>query len=197
MESAPTIGILGGTFDPPHIGHLILAECARVQLGLARVLFIPAGDPYRKGEQLVTPASDRLAMVMLAIQENPAFAVDDREIRRAGPSYTVDTLEELAQEGHMRPVLLLGQDAFADLPNWRQPERIVELGRIAIARRDGAAAVATVYETIDMPSLRVSSSELRNRVATGTSIRYLVPDLVMTYIAERGLYQAGRPDGVE
>ena len=193
----PTIGILGGTFDPPHIGHLILAECARVQFGLERVLFVPAGDPYHKAGNGVSPARDRIAMVAAAIERNPRFVLDEREVRRGGPSYTADTLEELAMEGHHRPLLLLGKDALADLPNWRNPERIAELARIAIAHREGAPEQDHSYETVDLPRLRVSSSDIRARVAAGKSIRYLVPDLVMRYIAQSGLYQAGRPDAVE
>ena len=193
----PTIGILGGTFDPPHIGHLMLAECARVQFGLERVLFVPAGDPYRKAGNGVSPARDRIAMVAAAIEGNPRFVLDEREVRRGGPSYTADTLEELAMEGHHRPLLLLGKDALADFPNWRNPDRITELARIAIAHREGAPELDHGYATVDMPQLRVSSSEIRARVAADKSIRYLVPDLVVTYIAEHGLYQARRPDAVE
>ena len=201
MQRTSSLAILGGTFDPPHIGHLILAECARLQFGLDRVLFIPAGDPYRKADQPVTAAADRLAMTAAAINGNPAFVLDEREVRRTGPSYTVDTLEEIVAEGNGRPLLLLGTDALADLPNWRQPERIAQLARIVVARRDGAAPDEQEpehdYETVDMPLLRVSSSELRNRVAAGKSIRYLVPSAVEAYISEHGLYRAGNLEGLQ
>src|SRR5665213_1809283 len=156
--------LLGGTFDPPHIGHLVLAQRARSQFGAARAVFVPAGDPWRKsGEQgtaktgsreqgtpdqeqggpdtfglPVSPAPVRLAMVRLAIAGVDAFIVDDREVRRQGPSYTVDTLEQLHAEGQTNLVLVLGADALDDLPNWKAPERIRELATLAIAPRPPA-----------------------------------------------------------
>jgi cytidyltransferase-like protein len=122
MAREPLI-LLGGTFDPPHIGHLVLAEFAWQQLG-GRVLFVPAGDPWRKAGTAVTAPEHRLAMTELATDPNPHFAVDAREVSRAGPTYTVETLEELRAEGHDRIVLVVGADALRDLSNWRAPGRI-------------------------------------------------------------------------
>ncbi|PFG72930.1 nicotinate-nucleotide adenylyltransferase [Tepidiforma thermophila] len=203
MAGGPLL-IVGGTFDPPHLGHLVLAECARWQFGCGRVLFIPAGDPYRKtgtptpenaraggvAGRRVTPAALRLEMTRLATAGNPAFAVDARETRRPGPSYTVETLEELYAEGWRELVLVLGSDAAADLPNWRAPERIRELARVVVAEKAGAPAPAG-FERVDMPRLEVSSTLIRERVRTGRPIRYLVPDAVAAFIEARGLYRDG------
>ena len=125
-------GFLGGTFDPPHFGHLFLAECARAQFALERVLFIPAGDPYRK-KRAMTPAAQRLEMTRLAVQGNPGFSVDDLEVRREGPTYTVDTLEELGARGEGAVVFIIGSDALADMRNWKDPRRIEELARLVVA----------------------------------------------------------------
>src|SRR5690606_12979425 len=136
----PSLAILGGTFDPPHLGHLVVAETAREQLRVDQVLWLPAGDPWRKSSPsspLPSPSHHRLAMVRLAIADNPAFAVDDREVRREGPTYTAETLEAMAAEGIQRPYLLLGADALADLPNWHRPDAIRDLARIVIAPRPG------------------------------------------------------------
>lgn len=194
------VAILGGTFDPPHIGHLVLAECVRAQFAAREVRFIPAGEPYRKTatdtpenraspvtERPVTAGEHRLAMTRLAVAGNPAFVVDDREMRRSGPSYTVDTLADLHAEGHTELLLILGSDALADLPNWREPGRIRALARLVVALKDGAAAPAG-ESVVDMPQLRISSSELRQRVRGGKPIRYLVPAEVEAYIGAHRLY---------
>lgn len=190
--------LLGGTFDPPHLGHLVLAECAHAQFasndGRPSVLFLPAGDPYRKASRRVAPAHHRLAMTRLAIASNPNFAIDDREVRREGPSYTVDTLEELHSEGHTNLILLLGTDAIADMPNWKQPERITELATIAVAPKaetslDFPAAANAVL--VAMPLLPINSTLVRSRAAAGLPIRYLVPDGVEAYIREHHLYGTG------
>ena len=125
--------LLGGTFDPPHIGHLLAGECARWQFGARQVVFVPAGDPYRKAGRPVSPAADRLAMTRLAILHNDAFVVDDREVRRPGPTYTVDTLREYHASGERDLVLVLGVDALADMPNWKEPAEMARLARIAVA----------------------------------------------------------------
>jgi nicotinate-nucleotide adenylyltransferase len=198
--SSPPIAILGGTFDPPHLGHLVLAECVRDQFA-AEVHFIPAGEPYRKtgadtpenraahvAPRAVTPAPLRLEMVRLAVAGNPHFAVDERELHRAGPTYTVETLESLYAEGHRDLILVLGSDALADLPNWRAPERIRELARLVIAPKDGAV---TGGETVvAMPRLQVSSTDIRRRVREGRSVRYLLPESVEAFVREHGLYRA-------
>lgn len=203
MTSARPLVVLGGTFDPPHVGHLVLAECARVQFGARAVLFLVAGDPYRKsGSQpgrrqpgqegrIVSPAEHRLAMTRLATADNPAFVVDDREVRRDGPTYTVDSLEELRAEGEEDVVLLLGSDAVADMPNWKAPERIRELARLGVVPKGGlpVPADAGPVTRVDMPNLPVSSTLIRGRVAEGLPVRYLVPPTVDDYIREHGLYR--------
>lgn len=193
-----TIGILGGTFDPPHNGHLLLAECARVQFGLERLLFLPAGDPYRKAGRGVSSAEHRAAMVRLATQDNSRFEVDDREARRDGPTYTADTLETLLAEGVERPFLILGLDALRDMRQWSRPQRIAELAEIVIAAKGGAvdeiasaAEAAGLGETptlVDMPDLAISSTMIRERVAEGLPIGDLVPQSVDRYIRDHRLY---------
>jgi nicotinate-nucleotide adenylyltransferase len=197
-ELGGALGVFGGTFDPIHIAHLAVAEAARDDLGLGRVLFVPAGDPPHKRDRRITPAHHRLAMVEAAIRDAPAFGVSRLEIDRAGPSYTVDTLEALVE----RPLaLILSADAFRQLPTWHRPERILELATLVVAPRDGSpdadpsflsAAfpdVAARVTVLDGPRLRLSASELRARAAAGRSLRYLVPDAVASYIGDHGLYQ--------
>lgn len=196
MAGLTRVGVIGGTFDPVHIAHLVLAEQAREQLQLQRVLFIPAGDPWRKAQRGVTPAADRLAMVRLAVRDNPAFAVDEREVRRSGPTYTVDTLRELRGElGAAAEVyFVVGEDALADLPAWRDPAGIAELAYIAVAPRPGWTPPPSLpfdinrLVRIEMPLMDVSSTELRARARAGRSLRYFVPDAVAAYIREHGLY---------
>jgi nicotinate-nucleotide adenylyltransferase len=189
------LGILGGTFDPVHIGHLILAESAREGLGLDKVLFVPAGDPWRKASREVTPAKHRLRMVELAIAANEAFSVDAIEIERKGPSYTVETLQELrARFPEAEMYFLLGEDALADLPHWRDPAGIARLARIAVAPRiGGGEAVDLPFPRdrvlrIDMPHIGISSTWMRERAEKGLSLRYLTPASVVEYILENRLY---------
>jgi nicotinate-nucleotide adenylyltransferase len=192
------LGFLGGTFDPPHIGHLILAELAREQLGLARVLFIPVGDPWRKSDRTVTRAAHRLAMTRLAIEGNNAFEVDDCEIEREGPTYTVDTLRELRARLSAADeiVFLAGEDALADMPRWRDPAGIAAAARIAIAPRSDVEIPEDLpFDTstllrVDMPYVDISSTSLRERAGRGLSLRYLVPPAVEAYIREQGLYSS-------
>ena len=188
--------LIGGTFDPPHIGHLVLAECARAQFAAERTVFLPAGDPWRKtgtGERTVSAAAHRLVMTRLAIEDSPAFAIDEREVERAGPSYTAETLEALHSEGETDLVLVLGADALEDMPHWKRPERIRELARIAVAPRAGGATVGISKAQavlVDMPFIGISSSGIRDRVAAGKPIRYLVPAAVEAYIREHALYRS-------
>jgi nicotinate-nucleotide adenylyltransferase len=193
------VGILGGTFDPVHNGHLLLAERAREQLQLDEVLFIPAGDPWRKSNRVVTPAEHRLAMLQLAIADNDAFGISGVELARGGPTYTADTIEALASERLDDAFwFILGSDALDDLPNWREPERIVRHAMLAVAARESrdvdeaASRVPKVRDRIVpivCPRYDVSSTDIRARVAAGQSVRYLVPEPVRLYIEERGLYQ--------
>jgi nicotinate-nucleotide adenylyltransferase len=193
------VGILGGTFDPVHLGHLLLAEQARVQLTLDEVLFIPAGEPWRKSHRAVTPAEHRLAMLRLAIQGNSAFGISDIEVRRDGPTYTADTLEALAGERLDDAFwFILGADALWDLPNWREPGRIVKHALLAVAQRESheaAPAELNLPELVgritsfECPRIDISSTDIRARAADGLSIRYLTPDAVGAYIEEHALYR--------
>jgi nicotinate-nucleotide adenylyltransferase len=196
-------GVFGGTFDPIHVGHLAVAESARDALELDRVLFVPAGEPPHKLDRAVSPASDRLAMVEAAIADNPGFAASRMELDRAGPSWTADTLAELATAG--RPLaLIIAADAFRELATWHEPERVLRLATLVVTPRDGypdadPAALAAAFPgvaarvvTLDGPRIRLSASDLRAQVAIGRSIRYLVPEAVAAYIGDHGLYQHER-----
>jgi nicotinate-nucleotide adenylyltransferase len=178
------------------MGHLILAERAREQLGLGKVLWVPAGEPWRKPDRRVTPGEQRAEMVALAIESNEAFELSRLEIERSGPSYSVETLESLREQcPGDELVFIIGRDALLDLPDWHRPERLVELATLAVAPREGRAVVDAPpgldarVEPIDMPRIDISATDLRRRVADGRSLRYLVPDAVGRYIRERGLYQ--------
>jgi len=196
------VGVLGGTFDPPHLGHLILASCAAGQLGLDKVLFVPAGDPWRKAARRVTPAGQRLEMARLATAGDPRFEVDPTEVQRPGPSYTSDTLRELKQRlpRESRLYFLVGEDALEDMRYWHEPEAILAAATLAVAPRmetpvpqppeehSGTALALPPFERVDMPYIGISSTDLRRRVQRGDSIRYLVPEAVERYVRERGLY---------
>ncbi len=190
------VGVLGGTFDPPHTGHLILAELARGQLALDCVRFVPAGDPWRKSSRAVTPAAHRLEMTRLAIADNLAFEIDDREVVREGPSYTAVTLQEMRRT--LTPAdelfFVLGEDALADLPYWREPATIAAAAWIVVAPREGVELPhALPFDRgrllqLEMPYIGISSTDLRARVSNGLGLRYLVPPAVEAYIREHGLY---------
>ncbi|MBK5231063.1 MAG: nicotinate (nicotinamide) nucleotide adenylyltransferase [Thermoleophilia bacterium] len=196
------IGLLGGTFNPPHHGHLICAEEARIQLDLDEVLLIPAGDPPHRDldpEQDADPRQ-QLQMCRLAVAGQTALGVSSVEIDRPGPSFTVDTLEQLAKdEPDNELVLIIGADQAASFGNWREPERIAELARIAVAARvdydidDALAEVerATGLKPVsfDMPRIDISSSLIRDRVHRGRVISHVVPPRVAEYVAEQGLYR--------
>ncbi len=197
------LGVLGGTFDPIHFGHLIIAEEARVQLRLPEVRFIPAGQPPHKGERRITPGRHRLEMVRRAVADNPAFTVSAQELDRPGPSYTVDTLAWLQEEQGPQCSLyfVVGGDALADLLAWREPDRLLRLATLVAVRRPGAQlADIRVLEArlpglrqrlilLDSPQLDVSGSDIRRRVCAGLPIRYQVPEPVRSYIEEEGLYR--------
>jgi nicotinate-nucleotide adenylyltransferase len=198
------IGVLGSAFNPPHLGHLVLAQESAAQLGLAEVLLVPTGEAPHKEIEDDPGREVRLEMVRLAAGTDERLGVSEVETRHEGPSYTYRTLELLQEE---RPegelVLLMGTDAAAGLGEWRSPERIVELARLAVARRHGAGRreVEAVLERlggiqradfVEMPEIGVSSTMVRQRVAEGRPIRYLVPEAVATLIVERGLYARER-----
>lgn len=203
------IGILGGTFDPVHIGHLVVAEEARIKLGLSEILFVPAGQPWLKLDRDITPAVTRVEMVRRAIADNPCFKLSTVEVNRPGPSYTVDTLTALQKRlgSEARLFFILGRDTLAELPQWKEPKKLAELCRFVVAPRsvlseaEGSnsrdlqrleTAIPGLLDKViqlDMPVIGISSSAIRQRLAQGLSIRYLVPPGVEKYIAEQKLYR--------
>jgi nicotinate-nucleotide adenylyltransferase len=207
--AAGSLGVFGGTFDPIHFAHLAVAQEAAETIGLEQVLFVPAGQPPHKPDRSITAGADRLAMVELAIAGNARFAVDRLELERAGPSYTVETLEALhasRSAGGDTPhlTLVLSAEAFLGLTTWREPRRVLELARVAVAPRDGYPLAGPAFMDehfpdlagrvvfLDGPRMRLSSSELRRRAAAGRSLRYLVPDAVAAYIDDHALYRNPR-----
>jgi nicotinate-nucleotide adenylyltransferase len=205
------IGIYGGSFNPVHLGHLIAAECCREQARLDRVLFVPAATPPHKQGQLLADAADRVAMLTLAVGGHEAFAVSTIEVDRGGVSYTVDTLAVLAdRHPHDTLALVLGPDALAQLPTWREPRTIAdrcELVAVERERLDDVAAIARdagladllgqerlaalIASPVRMPAIGVRASDLRAAVAAGTSIRYRTPRAVEAFIMSHGLYRDG------
>jgi nicotinate-nucleotide adenylyltransferase len=197
------LGVYGGTFDPIHLGHLILAEACREACGLDRVWFVVAGaPPHKPGDR--TSVADRLEMARIAVAGNQAFEVSEIEAKRPGPHYSVETLESIARD---RPgddlFFLIGADSLVDLPTWRQPGRIGELATLIGANRPGVPAPdraaleqalgpdARPILDVTIPPIGIASNDLRRRVSTGRSIRYQVPRGVEAYIAEHGLYRPG------
>ncbi len=204
-DDAPRrIGVFGGTFDPPHVGHLWLAASAADAVGLDQVLFMPAAQPPHKGGRLVTRAADRLLMTRLAIQGEPSFELSGLEMERPGPSYTIDSVVELKR---LHPdaalMLIMAADSLAQIDSWREPDRLLEEIEWVVGPRPGSPMPvdgllaerfgdgASRIRLLEGPSLDVSSSEIRRRVAAGHTIRYLVPRDVEELIIERGLYRRG------
>jgi nicotinate-nucleotide adenylyltransferase len=211
------VAVLGGSFNPIHYGHLLLADDVLDQLGLDRALFVPAGAPPHKPATLLAPAADRFAMVRLAIAGHPRFDVSDVELRRAGPSYTVDTLTALAAGGD-ELFYIVGSETFLDLLTWRDPRRVAALARLVVIPRagsvfdtEGAAAQKVLHEIgveggfvhagggpppargvliVHATSLPLSASDLRRRVREGRSLTYRLPPAVIDYIRTHGLYRA-------
>jgi nicotinate-nucleotide adenylyltransferase len=189
--------LFGGSFDPVHVGHLVVAEAAAEALG-AQVRFLPAREqPFKRAAHQATP-EQRAEMLTLAAAGNPRFAVEPIELTLATPSYTVRTLRALAAReprggGGNRFTLLLGADAARDLPGWYEVEALRDLADVVVFARPGAGASVPAHpligRVIDVPAIDVSASEIRARVAAGRSIRYLVPDAVREYIATHGLYR--------
>jgi nicotinate-nucleotide adenylyltransferase len=199
-EAAAGVGVLGSAFNPPHLGHLALAQEALWQLGLSEVVLMPTGEaPHKRiaddpGREL------RLAMTRLAAADDPHFTVSTLEVAREGPSYTCETLEALARERDgAELVFVMGADAAIGLESWREPDRVVELARPAVARRAGVsdADISAVLRSLgaedratmlEMPEFGVSSSVVRERAAAGRPLRYLVPEAVARFIVEKGIY---------
>jgi nicotinate-nucleotide adenylyltransferase len=187
------IGIFGGTFDPPHVGHLLAAGDAYDALRLDKLLFVPAAGQPLKSAIVASPA-DRLAMVERLVGDDPRFAVDPVEIERGGLSFTVDTLRALRErwrsDDALALILLLGADAAATLPQWREPAEVASLAEVVVlSRAGGSEAPVTTGRAIDTRRVDVSSTEIRARVAAGKSIRGFVPEPVAAYIEGRRLYR--------
>ena len=187
------VGVFGGTFDPVHVGHLAIAHAALESVPLDRVLFVLARRSPLKERAPVAPEADRLRMLELAVAGEPRFAVSRIELDREGPSYTVETLERLAGDDDL--FLILGSDAIADFPHWRDPDRIAKLATLVVADRPGAPARLgdAPIVAFDAPRLDISSRELRARAARGRSLRYLVPEPAWKHIEARGLYRGEAP----
>ena len=186
-------GILGGTFDPPHLAHLVAGEAAYRQLGLDVVSYVPAGSPWQKAGSDVTSAEHRWAMTELAVAGIDYFEADDREIHRKGWTYTIDTLLSYPIEEEL--VLILGADAAAGLHTWHRPEAIVTRAGIAVAPRPGTPARAATTGAgtdevmhLEGPAIELSGTALRAMAGAGRSLRFLVPNAVWSYIEEHGLY---------
>lgn len=188
----PRIGVLGGAFDPPHIGHVIVAQEAWWRFGLDRVLLVPVAEPSDRPAPAF-PADERLHMVELAVQGHPGLAASDVEIRRGGPSYTVDTIRALRErEPAARFWFMMGADRLPTLPRWRDPDDLLAMARLAVMPRDGHGAewIAEVaarvapgrVDVLETPMVGVSSTTIRERLAAGGPIRYLVPAAVEAYL---------------
>jgi len=191
------VGLLGGTFDPPHLGHLVVAECARVELGLDEVRLLVAGDPWMKKTTL--SPDERVAMARAAVAEDPYLSVDDREVRRQGPTYTADTLAEIrAEEPDTDLWFVLGEDAAAGLADWKRVDEAFALATfVVVTRPDSPVPDASILPDevvhLEIPQLEVSSTELRERFVDGRATRYLVPVGVDSFVRSHGLY--GATDG--
>jgi nicotinate-nucleotide adenylyltransferase len=194
----PRIGVFGGTFDPPHIGHLVAAVNVRAALELDRILLVVANEPWQKvGDRPVSSASARLALVESAVAGLDGLEASDLEIARGGPSYSIDTLTELGDQWPTASLwLVVGRDAALGLPTWKRPDDVAARAELVVVDRPGADEQALpagfAWRVVEMPRLDVSSSELRDRVADGRPIDLLTPTAVVTGIERQGLY-GGRP----
>jgi nicotinate-nucleotide adenylyltransferase len=197
------IGVLGGTFDPVHSGHLVIAEEARLRFGLNKVLFVPAGQPWLKTNSKITAAAHRVEMLKRAIADNAGFELSTMEIDRPGPSYSVDTVAVLQQQSGAgaKVFFLVGWDSLSELPQWKEPARLIQLCKLVAVTRPGFSrpdlkslepSIPGITQSVvwlDIPPIDISSSDIRDRVAQGLSIHSLVPDKVESYIAENKLYR--------
>ena len=196
------IGLFGGTFDPPHLGHLILASEAQTQLELTRLLWVLTPDPPHKQDQVITPTEHRLAMVKLAIQDNPAFELSRVELDRPGPHYTLDTIHIIAEQNPNAEIVpIIGGDSLRDLPTWHQPRDLLYACHwVGVMRRPSDAAnldalerelpgISSKVHYVDAPLLEIASRDIRSRIAHGESVRYYIPRAVYEYIEEHHLYK--------
>ncbi len=196
------IGLFGGTFDPIHVGHLIIAEEVRLKLALDEVLFVPTGQPWLKSERTVASGEHRLEMLKLAISSNPHFKVSTVELERPGASYSVDTVSALKDElgAEVQLYFIVGFDALGELPIWKEPSRLLDLCQVVGVSRPGYAeldwgsleraipGVSSRVIVVDVPQIDISSTQIRERVAKGLSIHHLVPEAVERYISKNRLY---------
>jgi nicotinate-nucleotide adenylyltransferase len=197
--SRERLGIFGGTFDPPHVAHLAVAQAALEQARLARVVLVPAAAaPMRRQRGGASP-EHRLEMARLAARNNPFFSVSDEEVRRGGTSYTVDTLRAMAaREPEAALHLIIGGDQLAAFPRWREPREIARLARLVVYRREGFSAevpewLAERVTFVEAPRIELSATEIRALIGRGRSARYLLPEAVRSYIVEHGLYRQPGP----
>jgi nicotinate-nucleotide adenylyltransferase len=190
---------MGGTFDPIHQGHLVTAEEALAQFALDEVVFVPTGQPWMKADREVTRAEDRYLMTVIATASNPKFSVSRIEVDREGPTYTVDTLDELRAQrgGDVELFFITGVDAMLEILQWKDPETVLSQAHFIAATRPGydiarfekeEASSHPMVSVMDIPALAISSTDIRRRVREGLPIRYLVPEGVQTYIVKAGLY---------
>ena len=194
-SDTPRVGIFGGSFNPPHAAHLIVAEVVREQFDLDQILWVPNRQSPFKGEHELAPASVRLEMVRLAVRENDTFAISDVELRRDGLSYTVDTIRHLQDEHPEADYhLVIGSDSLTGFRDWREPDEILRRVPLIVYPRSGYEDAKPPLESegrihlARAPLLDLSSTDLRRRMRDGHTIRYMVPDAVYRYIHERGLY---------
>ncbi len=199
MVGVGRIGVLGGTFDPIHYGHLAAAEEARAKLSLREVIFVVAGVPPHKLDEEITPVEDRYAMVELAIASNPHFSLSRIDIDRPGPSYTVDTIALLRQKYTEEIYFIMGMDSLMEIDTWHEPQRLIRLCRLVAVERPGyepdlerleetIPGITARTEIIDMPEMEISSTDLQRRVHQGLPIKYQVPPEVEEYIYKHRLY---------
>jgi len=196
------IGVLGGTFDPVHSGHIIVAEEVKNKLNLVEVIFVPAGQPWLKVDRIITPAEHRLQMLRLALADIPHFRLLTAEIERAGPSYTLDTMIELRAKLGSEDELffILGWDKLDELPQWREPSKLIQMCYLVAVPRPGCArpklknlestipGISQRVMLLDKPKIDISASTIRERVAQGLSVRHLVPEPVNRYLKGHRLY---------
>lgn len=200
MTDRRRVGVMGGTFNPIHTGHLVTADEARHAFALDEVVFVPAGKPWQKDDGDVAPAEDRYLMAVIATAANPAFNVSRVEIDRDGPTYTIDTLRALrARDPDAELFFITGADAILQILSWKDPEDVLREARFIAATRPGydldrlekelPAGLEDRVAVMEIPALAISSTDIRRRAREGRPLRYLVPDGVAAYIEKRGLYR--------
>jgi nicotinate-nucleotide adenylyltransferase len=191
------LGVMGGTFDPIHYGHLVTAEEALHQFELDEVVFVPTGSPWMKAHEVVSPREDRYLMTVIATASNPRFSVSRVEVDRDGPTYAIDTLRTIKETSGADLYFITGADAVLEIVQWKDPQELFDLARFIAATRPGYdiaaledhGPVADGITTMTIPALAISSTDIRARVASGHPIRYLVPEGVASYVAKAGLYR--------